>query len=161
MNLYVYVNNNPIGYVDPKGLETVVTIWQPVGWGASSFGHVSTSINDTTYSFGPSGMSILPTEVYLGNNSFRSGVGTTLNLSSEQESQLQSCMSNFNDSYNALKNNCGAPIQNCLRELGHDLGGNLLPVSLGNSLLDSELAKEVEFYPQTIPATGTSAPWAK
>ncbi|MBT2773370.1 hypothetical protein J7J47_14170 [Halomonas sp. ISL-60] len=47
-NLYGYVTN-PTGMVDPLGLETTVTIWRPVGRGASSFGHVSTSINDTTY----------------------------------------------------------------------------------------------------------------
>ncbi len=54
-HLYARVGNMPTRFVDPYGLETEVTIWQPVGWGQSSFGHVSTNINGTTYSFGPDG----------------------------------------------------------------------------------------------------------
>ncbi len=60
-NRYAYANNNPYKYFDPDGRETKLTVWQPVGWGASSFGHISVDINGTTYSFGPNGMNILPT----------------------------------------------------------------------------------------------------
>ena len=75
--------------MDPLGLLTEVTIWQPVGWGKSSFGHVSVNINGTTYSYSPSGMNILSTGQYLGLNNFGSGVGMVLNLTPEQEATLQ------------------------------------------------------------------------
>ncbi|MCC5901444.1 MAG: RHS domain-containing protein [Halomonas sp.] len=169
-NLYGYVTN-PTGMVDPLGLETTVTIWRPVGRGASSFGHVSTSINDTTYTYGPGGMSVVPTSEYISDNTdFRLGRGIHLDLTEEEEELLQNCMSNHNSSYNTLTNNCGTPVQNCLKQLGYDLGRNILPVSLGFSLLDSELFSGSEFYYPTKeseenntvwPFEGSTAPWAK
>jgi len=33
LNLYAYVGGNPVNWSDPKGLETGITVWQPVGWG--------------------------------------------------------------------------------------------------------------------------------
>ena len=56
LNVYGYVGNDPVNSIDPFGLRTEVTIWHPVGWGGSSFGHVSTDINGTVYSFGRDGM---------------------------------------------------------------------------------------------------------
>ncbi|HRQ15367.1 MAG TPA: RHS repeat-associated core domain-containing protein, partial [Promineifilum sp.] len=161
LNTYTYVVNNPINFVDPNGLETIVTVWQPVGWGKSSFGHVSTNINGTTYSYGPNGMSVMPTSDYLSKNDFRNGVGANLNLTSQQEARLQACLSSSRSGYDIVTNNCVSPIQDCLNELGYDLGWNVLPVSLGNVLLGSGLVRGFEFYSPTAPATGTSAPWAK
>jgi RHS repeat-associated protein len=161
VNLYAYVANNPLNFIDPLGLEATVHVWQPVGWGFSSFGHVSTRINGTSYSFGPGGMTIEPTSKYLSRNNFRNGVGAKLNLNPDQETRLQACMSR-SKSYNAFTNNCGTPIQDCLKALGYDLGWNLFPVSVGDSLLDYPgLVTSFDFYPATQPATGSSAPWAK
>jgi len=39
---YLYAHADPLLYIDPFRLRTEITIWHPVGWGGSSFGHVST-----------------------------------------------------------------------------------------------------------------------
>jgi hypothetical protein len=87
------------------GLETTVYVWQPVGWGGSSFGHVSTDINGTTYSYGPSGMVILPTPDYLSKNSFRDGTGVQLNINPQQEKSIQACLSKPQGNYRAVGRN--------------------------------------------------------
>lgn len=161
INSYTYVLNNPLRYIDPLGLETTVYVWQPVGWGGSSFGHVSTDINGTTYSYGPSGMAILPTPDYLSKNSFRDGTGVKLNINPQQEKSIQACLSKPQGNYNALTNNCGTPIQSCLKDQGVDTGNQTLPVSLGNQLLDMGIVNGVQNYPATTPANGSSAPWAR
>ena len=160
-NLYGYVLNNPLRYIDPLGLEATVYVWQPVGWGGSSFGHVSTDINGTTYSYGPSGMTILPTSDYLSKNSFRDGTGVTLNIDSQQEKSLQVCLSKPQGNYSALTNNCGTPVQSCLKDQGIDTRNQTLPVSLGNKLLDMGIVNGVQNSPATTPANGSSAPWAR
>lgn len=143
------------------GLETEVVVWQPVGWGSSSFGHVSTNINGTTYSYGPSGMSVMATSAYMGRNSFRSGVGSVLGLSKQQEATLESCMKGDQGSYSATGNNCGDPLESCMQKLGISIGDSVFPASTGNALIDSGLVTEFNFYSATTPASGTSAPWAR
>ncbi|MDY0212235.1 MAG: RHS repeat-associated core domain-containing protein [Desulfuromonadaceae bacterium] len=160
VNLYRYVGNNPLNWVDPKGLLSEIVVWQPVGWGQSSFGHVSTNINGTTYSYGQKGMTILLTSEYLGRNSFREGIGSVLSLTSDQEARLQACMNGNQDDYSSTSNNCGSPIQGCLNKLGFNFS-NLFPVSLGKDLIDSGLVNQFNFYPAITPANGSSAPWTK
>ncbi len=161
VNLYGYVENNPVNWIDPFGLEAGITIWQPVGWGSSSFGHVSTNINGTTYSYGPNGMTTLPTKDYLDKNNFRDGMEVRLELKPQQEAALQQCLSKSQGDYNSTSNNCGSPVQRCLKELGVDTGNQRLPVSLGNKLLDMPVANGVNDYPATKPANGVNAPWAR
>jgi hypothetical protein len=147
--------------VDPLGLLTEIIIWQPVGWGQSSFGHVSTNVNGTTYTFGPQGLTVMPTSEYLNRNTFREGLGFVLGLTPDQEAKLQACLSGDPGKFNAITNNCGATVQNCLSQIGFNLGSNILPVNLGYSLMDSLLPTNYNFYPATQPSKGSSAPWAK
>lgn len=162
MNPYTYVGGNPLLYVDPLGLYSEVVVWQPAGWGSSSFGHVSTNVNGTTYSFGPGGMWVGPTGQYMGMNNFRSGVGTVVNLNPQQEQQFEACLKKPQGNYGAVANNCGAPPQYCLQNLGVNLGGYTpLPVNFGNNLMNSGSAQGFNFYPASSPANGSSAPWAR
>src|SRR5690349_13974138 len=55
INGYNYVHGNPIWSRDPLGLFTEITVWNAVGIGESSFGHVSANINGANYSLGPGG----------------------------------------------------------------------------------------------------------
>jgi len=160
-NLFGYVSNDPVNWIDPWGLEAGVTVWQPVGWGSSSFGHVSTDINGTTYSYGPNGMTTLPTKEYLEKNNFRDGVEVKLKLTPQQEAALQQCLSKSQGDYSSTSNNCGSPVQRCLKELGIDTDNQRLPVSLGNKLLDMPVANGVNDYPASKPANGVNAPWAR
>jgi hypothetical protein len=147
--------------VDPGRLGAGITIWRPVGWGRSSFGHVSTNINGTTYSYGPAGMAVSPASDYLAKNSFRGRNEVKLNLTPQQEKLLQACLSVPQGSYNALTRNCAAPVQDCLNNQGIDTENQTLPLSLGNKLLDMGLVNDVQNYPSTRPANGSSAPWAR
>lgn len=161
VNTYLYANANPLSYVDPNGLETNVTVWQPVGWGSSSFGHVSTDINGTTYSWGPGGMSVLPTADYLAKNGFRDGMGLGIRLTPQQEEAVKACLSNPRGEYSVTRNNCGTPIQDCLKQVGVDTGNQTLPVSLGNRLIDMGIVNRAKDYPASRSGDGRSAPWAR
>jgi len=161
MNPYAYVSGDPVSRIDPFGLETGVTIWQPVGWGESSFGHVSTDINGTTYSFGPGGMTIMPTTDYVKKNSFRDGMEVLIKLTPDQEAALGRCLSAPREKYNFAKNNCGTPVQDCLKQLGIDTGNQTMPVSLGNKLIDMPINDGWKEYTPINPSKGGSAPWAR
>ncbi|MDQ5987060.1 MAG: hypothetical protein CSYNP_02796 [Syntrophus sp. SKADARSKE-3] len=147
VNLYGYVSNNPVNWGDSFGLEAGVTVSQPAGWGSSSFGHVSTDINGTTYSYGPNGMRILSTKDYFDKNNFRDGVDVRLKLTPQKEVNLQQCLSKSQGDYSSIGNNCGRPVQRCLKALGIDTNNQILPVSLGNELLNMPVADGVNSYP--------------
>ena len=161
MSTFSYALANPANQSDLFGLVTGVTVWQPVGWGESSFGHISTDINGTTYSFGPKGMTVVPTDEYLSKNSFRDGTEVTLNLTPEQDEMLRNFLSRPQGDYSPLKNNCGSPLQRGLKSLGIDTGNQTLPVSLGNQLLDLGVTNGVIDHAPSNPSNGTNAPWAR
>ena len=156
-NYYEYALGNPTLHFDPFGLKAQIVIWAPVGIGTSSFGHVSTNINGTTYSFGPNGMTNEPTSVFNQRNSFRSSLGLDLTLTAEQEKALEECLKRDQPDYNFLTNNCGAPVQRCLNWMGYDIGKVLTPSQLYESMTGVGLVGGTIFY----PGAGTKPAQAK
>jgi RHS repeat-associated protein len=131
-NLYSYTFSDPVNWVDPSGLETQVIIWGGAGWGASSFGHASTVINGTSYSFAPGGMDIKPATSYIARQGFRWGFGLELNLTRGQEQLLEEHLRGYASEYSIPANACTAPIRNGLENLGYDFTyGRVDPVGLG------------------------------
>jgi len=131
--------------VDPWGLFTEVIVWQPVGYGKSAFGHVSVNLNGTSYSFGPNGMDVRPASEYAQMNNFREGVGSVINTTPAQEKLIQNSLNNPGD-YGRISNNCANPVQNGLNSAGINVGTSVLPVSLGDSIIDSGAAGSYNFY---------------
>jgi hypothetical protein len=118
MNLYTYVGNDSVNFIDASGLYTNVTIWNGVGNGGSAFGHISVDVNGTTYSYGPGGMHIEGADAYQSRNQqFRGGRVLALDLDPEIEEALDRCLSGKQGNYNFLSNNCGDPVERS--SMGH------------------------------------------
>ena len=149
LNGYGYAGQDPMGAVDPTGLYTEIIIWQPVGNGASSFGHVSSNVNGVNYSWGTKGWDTNPSasDFAKKNQKFRTGAGVILKLTPEQEKKLVQCYAKARESYTIFSNNCGDPHKDCLAEaLGVIVSDSLFPVNVGNDLLDSPYYGGSTFY---------------
>jgi uncharacterized protein RhaS with RHS repeats len=159
-NLYAYVLNDPINFIDPKGLYTEIIGWNGVGAGSSSFGHVSVNINGTSYSFAPGGMDVRSASDYLGLNGFRSGTGIILNLTGAQEAAFASYLRNYSSGYSATSNNCGSPVQSGLQQLGALSGGSsMLPNNVMSAIGASPNAIGQTSYPANPAIAAPASPW--
>jgi RHS repeat-associated protein len=128
LNLNAFVFNNPILWIDPFGLLVEVLTMDragfagsntPPGSGGSSFGHTAININGTTYSFGPAGWYVGPTDEYLKRNQFRKCWGQVLKVSEETEKRIKEELDKRvkeNKPYSKLVNTCTQAIQNALRD---------------------------------------------
>ena len=130
-----------------------VIIWDPVGYGASSMGHVSVNITrnkaTTSYSLAPGGCDVKASEEYLGaNTKFRTGYGLTLRLTDEQADAVAQFFEKKDwCDYSLLNHNCTAPIQEALQAAGMKLTGNpIFPRALGLSLWNNGFVRSVMRY---------------
>lgn len=156
-NRFAYVGGNPLSFVDSRGLYTEVVVWQGVGIGSSSFGHVSTNVNGKNFSWGPGGwdkQSATAAEYNKRQQDFRGGEGVMLNLNPQQEAALASCMTAQTAAYNAVSNNCGNPVQQCLDAVGAGIGDSVMPSSILENLHSSPNANGNVSYPSPRPSTG-------
>ena len=164
MNLYAYVQNDSVNWVDPWGLYTEIIIWQPVTWTSSSFGHVSSNVNGTNYSWTPDGWDTNPSASNYAQRQerFRSGVGTIFNLTPDQEKKLVECYAKKRKDYSKFTNNCGDPHKDCLQEAtGVLFSDSFFPVNIGNDSLDSPYYKGSTFYSGPSRPFWKDALWAR
>lgn len=164
MNLHAYVQNNPVNLADPLGLYTEIIVWQPVTWTSSSFGHVSSNVNGTNYSWTPDGWDTNPSASNYAQRQegFRSGVGTILKLTPDQEKKLVECYAKKRKDYSKFTNNCGDPHEDCLKEAaGVTFSNSFFPVNIGNDSLNSPYYGGSTFYTGPSRPFWRDAPWAR
>ncbi|WP_176736459.1 RHS repeat domain-containing protein [Oligoflexus tunisiensis] len=150
LNLYRYVENDPVNNIDPTGLYTEVQIWSPGKDIASAFGHVTVNVNGKVYSFVPSKMYTYPADLFINARVGNGGnaVGLILGLTPAQESQLVDDLGS-QSTYNIFTNNCSQSTERSLKKAGVNIGGSLLnmfPAGLGETLLNSPSLIGVKFY---------------
>ena len=103
-------------------------------------GHFATRVNDTVYSFGQSGMTIISFDEYIERNSFRWTVGYNLNLTDSEALYVELFLTTYDKSYSYINRCvCTTPIRESLNSIG--LLGNL---SRYNSLFPSELKGQLD-----------------
>ncbi|MCY1047444.1 hypothetical protein OV208_39465 [Corallococcus sp. bb12-1] len=163
---YAYALNNPVFFSDSTGLDAEVIFWSAAGWGASSFGHVSTRVNGTSYSWGPGGMTVNAFSDYLGKNGFRNGTGVVLPLTPQQEADFEASLVAFGKAngpkdYNFLSKNCTHPSQEALgAATGWALSGHSTsPFDYATTLILGGMMSGNNHYPASVPPTGSTAPW--
>jgi RHS repeat-associated protein len=143
-----------------------VLIFEPVGYGESSFGHVAVIGDGQAYSFGPSGMFIATAEEYMSKNAFRGAIGYDLILSNREISSIESYLRNYKTPYSFLTNNCTTPIQSALASVGVGLNSTILPRVLSNTLAASSLYRSATLYThgapfQTVPRNQFLGAWGQ
>ena len=110
-----------------------MTVWAPVGYLESAFGHISVDVNGTAYSLGPNGMFVEPAMHYeQRNEQFRGGTVYDLHLSPELEEALDRYLRRPQGDYHFIQNNCGDPVGRFVRgAFGTREADKLTPGALG------------------------------
>jgi hypothetical protein len=133
----------PVAPIDAERRAELL-VFEPVGKGASSFGHVAISFGDLVFSWSPEGLHLARKADYLAANGFRDGKGYPLRLTETEAKELEAHILRFANtaSYNPIFANCVDPIELGLEQLGYDVGLTVLPAQLQDALFASGLASE-------------------
>lgn len=117
---------------------TKVYIWKGYRYGESAFGHVSASIDDTSYSFGPNGMDIKPVEKYINRQKeIRSGIAIEIPLSAAEEKQFENYLKSYDGKY--WLNYCASPINQGLHSLGYQFDSQIIPMSFYMEMMKNNI----------------------
>jgi len=119
---------------------TKVYIWKGVGTKASAFGHVSASVDDTSYSFGRNGMDVKPLEEHINKQKeFRNGIAIEIPLTPAEERQFENYLKSYDGKY--WLNYCASPINQGLHSLGYQFDSQIIPMSFYMELMRSNIGK--------------------
>jgi RHS repeat-associated protein len=140
VNLYGYVQNNPVNWTDPSGeyAEVIISDSRMISQG-SQFGHVAININGTVYSRAHSGWFVIDASTYIHRQqAFRDSIGLELNTTSKEESIMLELLNNrikANEKYDISRNSCSSNVADALEQVGiHVYGpwqfGGIAPVDL-------------------------------
>ncbi len=150
-NGFAYVAGMVIEASDPSGLETEVIFWDsystlnPWSW-KSAFGHLSININGTSYSWNTNDvMDIRPADEYFKRNGFRDGEGIVLNITEEEEADLEESLFKYtfnNIDWSPVDNNCTAPITSWINKNFDKKIKSYLPSNVKKEIVDNGLGKQ-------------------
>jgi RHS repeat-associated protein len=140
ISTYAAVGNNPLSYIDPLGLATVVLVGGPAGWNVA--GHVAIGFTGQgVYSYGTSDAFGSNVTNYLASQAaYRSTTAYILNTTPEQEQAMMNYIaSNYSKpgQYSVLRNHdCASMVNGAMSKAGigddavisvAQAGGVLLP----------------------------------
>jgi len=141
VNLYRYVSNNPINWVDPLGLETAVQIGMGTGMTRNPFGHTALATSGQgVHSFGtdtPQGSSFSD---YLNEQAgYRDSMIYVLPTNPEQEKAINDYLNSLEDDLPPVpsedsRDNCASRTSDALTKAGMDVGSNPTPAQLQRAL---------------------------
>jgi len=134
--------------VRPDGAPRVeVFAWKPVGLGASSFGHMSASVGDRVFSWGPNGMTEEPRRTYLRRNNFRAALGRELDLPMTEAQGFEASLRDYplRHEYDTFLANCADPVEGGLEELGYPMGVRLSPRDVMEGLVGAGLSQPNDY----------------
>ena len=155
-NTYSYVGANPLGWVDPAGLDREIIIWSPMLHDPTSwFGHVSTRGGQgQNFSFGQRGWDThYPTaDSFIRRQTVdngRTGLGLIIGMSPAQDKKFDKCMVDAHgqkDTYHVFANNCASAAQECLIYAGVPVSPSVTPSDLEQALFDGEFVNSIRKY---------------
>jgi hypothetical protein len=140
---------------DSRSVRVTVYEWEGVGLGASSFGHMSVSVDGISYSLSPNGLDIRPESEYLERNTFRGSKAMNLSLTPSQANHLAAELRGFEGKYNFLTVNCATLIQDTLSKVGYQIPFRPLPSQIGSRVrglsATSGTVDSRRFVPGSLP----------
>jgi uncharacterized protein RhaS with RHS repeats len=113
-NLYTFVDNNPINYIDPLGLLTVVVIGGPTS--SNPFGHSSIGFTGNgIYSFGTGTAPGSSFTDFINNQaSYRNSTLYVLDTTPQQEQNMINYLKQQSPKVNPYPDNCAARVNGAL-----------------------------------------------
>ena len=148
ISTYNYVNANPFSYIDPKGLDVTVTLYQ------GNAGHIGIGVNSTsTMGYYPAeNKTITPLNISVPgvemSDSQEIPVGSiTIQTTAAQDAAVQSYLDSKVKNpgkYNLYSNNCTITVEHALQAGGVSTPNVILPASLFLYLQQT--------YTPTVPA---------
>ena len=137
INLYGYVGNNPVNWVDPLGLETAVQIGVRAPGSINVFGHAAIATSGQgVYSFGTTTAPASSFSDYLASQAgYRDSMVYVLPTTPEQEKLINDYLSPLEDDLPSFPgkdsgDNCAARTNEALKNAGINIGNNGTPADL-------------------------------